>query len=114
MREVGLDPARATEATRDDIDVFVELHIEQGPLLEQQGLPAAVISAITGIRTYIVDLTGTANHAGAFPMDLRRDPMAGAAEIITGVINTAHRMGRPAVTTVGQAVRRQSGQPGSI
>lgn len=102
MREVGLDPERFADAKRDDIGTFIELHIEQGPLLEQQGLPVAIVSAITGIRTYIVELSGTANHAGAFPMDLRRDPMAGAAEIISGVINTAHRWGRPAVTTVGR------------
>jgi allantoate deiminase len=102
MREVGLDPERAAEAQRDDIEAFLELHIEQGPLLEQQGLPVAIVTAITGIRTYIVELRGVANHAGAFPMDLRRDPMAGAAEIISGVINTAHRWGRPAVTTVGR------------
>jgi allantoate deiminase len=102
MRSVGLDPSRAGEASRNDIDAFIELHIEQGPLLEQQVLPVAVVSAITGIRTYLVELRGIANHAGAFPMDLRRDPLAGAAEIISGVINTAHRMGRPAVTTVGR------------
>lgn len=102
MRDVGLDPDRAAEARREDIDTFVELHIEQGPLLEQQALPVAIVTAITGIRTYIVEVKGIANHAGAFPMDLRRDPMAGAAEMISGVINTAHRYGRPAVTTVGR------------
>ncbi len=102
MRRVGLDPHRIPEAVRDDLDTFVELHIEQGPILEQLGAPVAVVSAITGIRQYVVTLTGTANHAGAFPMDLRRDPMAGAAEIVSGVIATAHRMGRPAVTTVGR------------
>ena len=102
MRAVGLDPARIPEAVRDDIDTFVELHIEQGPILEQAGLAVGIVNAITGIRHYVVELTGTANHAGAFPMDLRRDPMAGAAEIVSGVIATAHRMGRPAVTTVGR------------
>jgi allantoate deiminase len=60
------------------------------------------VTGITGYRHYNVELIGTANHAGAFPMDLRRDPMAGAAEIISGVIDTAQRMGRPAVTTVGR------------
>ncbi|WP_181704797.1 Zn-dependent hydrolase [Chthonobacter rhizosphaerae] len=102
MRAVGLDPARIPEAGRDDIDVFVELHIEQGPVLEQAGKPVAVVDAITGMRHYHVTLTGEQNHAGAFPMDLRRDPMAGFAEIAGGVIDTAHRMGRPAVTTVGR------------
>lgn len=101
MRGIGLDPKLIPSAERDDLDTFIELHIEQGPILEQAGLPVAIVDAITGIRHYAVKLTGTANHAGAFPMDLRRDPMAGAAEIISGVINTAHRMGRPAVTTVG-------------
>jgi len=102
MRAVGLPPERFRDAVRDDIDVFVELHIEQGPILEQQGLPVAVVTGISGGRQYRVELNGRADHAGARPMDLRLDPMAGAAEIISGAINTAHRMGRPAVTTVGQ------------
>lgn len=104
MRAVGLDPARIPEARRNDIDMFIELHIEQGPILEQADLPVAVVDAITGIRHYNVRLKGTQNHAGGFPMDIRRDPMAGFAEIASGVVNTAHRMGRPAVTTVGRAV----------
>lgn len=104
MRAVGLDPTAMASAERHDIDTFIELHIEQGPVLEQAGLPVAVVTAITGLREYLVRLTGTQNHAGAFPMDLRRDPMAGFAEIASGVIATAHRMGRPAVTTVGRVV----------
>ncbi|MBA2453775.1 MAG: Zn-dependent hydrolase [Chloroflexia bacterium] len=101
MRDVGLDPDRIADAKRDDIDIFIELHIEQGPLLEEQGIPVAVVSGITGIRHYHIDLQGRADHAGARPMDLRRDPMAGAAEIISTAVETAHRMGRPAVTTCG-------------
>lgn len=102
MRAIGLDPERAGEAVRDDIECFIELHIEQGPLLEMAGLPVGVVTGITGPREYWVALTGRSDHAGARPMDLRRDPMAGAAEIISGVIDTAFRMGRPAVTTVGR------------
>jgi allantoate deiminase len=104
MREIELDPARIPDARRDDIEAFIELHIEQGPVLEQAGLPVAIVSGITGIRHYLVELGGTQNHAGAFPMDMRRDPMAGFAEIASGVINTAHRLGRPAVTTIGRVV----------
>lgn len=104
MRAVGLDPERIPEAKRDDIDSFVELHIEQGPVLEHAGLSVAVVDAITGIRHTEVCLTGVQNHAGAFPMDLRNDPMAGFAEIASGLIDTAHRMGRPAVTTVGRCI----------
>jgi allantoate deiminase len=102
MRGIGLDPAAIATARRDDIDTFVELHIEQGPILEQADRPVAIVDAITGIRHTEVTLTGIANHAGAFPMDLRRDPMAGFAEIASGLINTAHRLGRPAVTTIGR------------
>ena len=113
MRSIGLDPARIPEAKRDDIETFIELHIEQGPILEQAGLPVGIVTGITGYRHYDVTLTGTANHAGAFPMDLRRDPMAGAAEIIFGVINTAQRMGRPAVTTVGR-IRAEPNYPAIV
>lgn len=102
MRDVGLDPDRIGDAKRDDIDTFIELHIEQGPILEHAGLPVAVVTGITGIRHYQVEISGTQNHAGAFPMDLRRDPMAGFAEIASTAVDTAHRWGRPAVTTVGR------------
>lgn len=104
MRSVGLDPACIADAKREDIDTFLELHVEQGPILEDAGLPVAIVDAITGIRHYQVTLTGVQNHAGAFPMDLRNDPMAGFAEIAAGVIDTAEKIGRPAVTTVGRVV----------
>ncbi|OJU93063.1 MAG: Zn-dependent hydrolase [Shinella sp. 65-6] len=104
MRDVGLDPARIPEARRDDIGSFVQLHIEQGPILEQAGLPVAIVDAITGIRHYRGEIGGVQNHAGAFPMDIRHDPLAGFAEIASGLINTAHRIGRPAVTTIGRVV----------
>lgn len=102
MRDAGFDPQDIPAAKRQDIDAFIELHIEQGPYLEQVGLPVGIVERITGLRHYHVTLEGSANHAGTTPMDMRRDAMAGAAEIISGVINTAHRMGRPVVTTVGR------------
>ncbi|HEX8994655.1 MAG TPA: Zn-dependent hydrolase [Ktedonobacterales bacterium] len=109
MGAVGLDAGRITEAARNDIDTYIELHIEQGPVLEQAGLPAAIVNAITGLRHYEVELRGRADHAGAAPMDWRLDPMAGAAEIITGVTATAQHMGRPAVTTVGRLLVEPNG-----
>ena len=101
MRAVGLDPDTLPGVERDDIDTFIELHIEQGPILEQEGLPVGIVTAITGLRHYVVELTGRSDHAGARPMDTRRDPMPAAAEIITDVVTTALRFGRPAVTTIG-------------
>lgn len=111
MRAVGMDPAKVGEAKRDDVECFIELHIEQGPLLEMAGYPVGIVTGITGPREYWVELSGRADHAGARPMDLRRDPMAGAAEIILGVINTARQMGRPAVTTVGRIAAEPGGTP---
>lgn len=101
MRSVGLDPALIPLARREDIEAFIELHIEQGPILEEAGLPVGVVNGITGLRHYVVELAGRADHAGGRPMDTRLDPMAGAAEVIKGVIGHARKLGRPAVTTVG-------------
>jgi allantoate deiminase len=117
MRAVGLPPERIGDAARHDIESFIELHIEQDPVLEHADLPVAVVTGITGLRHYEVDLTGIANHAGAFPMDLRRDPMAGFAEIVTRLIGGADRIGRPAVTTIGQVFVEPNGAsiiPGKI
>ena len=61
-----------------------------------------MVSGIAGIRVYRVTLNGTANHAGAFPMDVRNDPMAGFVEIAHILMEDARRLGRPVVTTVGQ------------
>jgi allantoate deiminase len=110
MRDAALDPAQVPAAVRDDIAAFIELHIEQGPVLEQAACPVGVVERIVGYRQYTIELRGEANHAGTTPMDLRRDPMAGAAEVISGVINTAHRMGRPAVTTVGRILAEPNGR----
>lgn len=104
MRGVGLDPAQIQAAQRDDIGAFLELHIEQGPVLEHANVPLGIVGGVTGLRQYQVVLRGTANHAGAFPMNLRRDPMAGAALMIAELIATAEAMGRPAVTTVGRVL----------
>jgi allantoate deiminase len=102
MRDIGLDPARIPDAYRDDIEYFIELHIEQGPILEQQDIPVGIVNAITGLRHYVVDLTGRSDHAGARPMDTRRDPMEATAHIIAGAVGHARELGRPAVTTVGR------------
>jgi allantoate deiminase len=102
MRAVGLDPQRIPEARRHDLGTWIELHIEQGPILEDEGLPVGVVDAITAIRHYVVELRGRSDHAGARPMEGRLDPIAGFAEIVTAVIGVALESGPPAVTTVGR------------
>jgi allantoate deiminase len=102
MRAVGLDPDRIPEAKRDDIGDFLELHIEQGPILEHAGYPVGIVQGIPGIRHYEVEVVGRTDHAGGVPMDLRRDALAAAAEIIHRAGATARSWGRPAVTTTGR------------
>ena len=109
MRSCGLDPSRIPAAKRNDIDAFLELHIEQGPVCEDAGVSVAIVEAITGIAQFEATLAGEQNHAGACPMDLRRDPMAGFAEIAGRLIDHAHRLGRPAVTTIGRCDVRPGG-----
>jgi allantoate deiminase len=82
MRAFGLDPARIGEAARPKGSVlaYAELHIEQGPVLEAEGLPVGVVTAINGATRYKLDIEGVAGHAGTVPMRLRQDALAAAAE----------------------------------
>jgi allantoate deiminase len=80
----GLDPDHigAAARIRSELLAYVELHIEQGPVLETQKLPVGVVSAIAGATRLAAKLTGMAGHAGTVPMALRRDALAGAAECL--------------------------------
>ena len=84
MVQFGLDPEHvgAAARARRELHAYVELHIEQGPVLEQQNLPVGVVTAISGATRLAANLTGMAGHAGTVPMALRRDALAGAAECI--------------------------------
>ncbi|MBO4223746.1 allantoate amidohydrolase [Bradyrhizobium neotropicale] len=87
MAAFGLDPDRigAAARVRRELFAYVELHIEQGPVLEEKGLPVGVVTAIAGATRLAAKLTGMAGHAGTVPMALRRDALAGAAECITAI-----------------------------
>lgn len=91
LRRFGLDPSRYREAARpaQDFLAYAELHIEQGPVLEAEGLPVGVVSAINGFTRLRVTLSGFAGHAGTVPMGLRRDALAGAAQAVLAVERTA-------------------------
>ncbi len=110
MRACGLDPATIPTARRDDIDAFVELHIEQGRILEDEGCDVGLVQTITGMRQVRVEVAGRQDHAGTTPMDLRRDALAGAAEIVARITDAAAAMGRPAVATAGMIAAR----PGAV
>ncbi len=87
MAQFGFDPVRIGTAARkrSELHAYVELHIEQGPVLEQRNLPVGVVTAIAGATRLAVSLSGLAGHAGTVPMALRRDALAGAAECIVAV-----------------------------
>ncbi len=101
MRHVGLAPDNYRQAIRNDLDAFVELHIEQGRILYDEQLPLGVVDAITGLYRFRVTLEGRTDHAGTTPMDLRRDALQAAAEISTEMSRIVAEAGRPAVVTNG-------------
>ena len=107
MREAllaaGHDVARIPAIARDPAQLlgFVEVHIEQGPVLLERDLALGVVTAIAGSSRYLVDLTGLASHAGTTPMTMRRDAAAAAAEIVL-LVERRCAQGESLVGTVGQ------------
>jgi allantoate deiminase len=87
LLDFGLNPgAMGTAArSRDELLAYAELHIEQGPVLEDAGLPVGVVTAINGGNRFAIELTGMAGHAGTVPMRLRRDALTAASECVLAV-----------------------------
>jgi allantoate deiminase len=110
----GLDPGGIGGLARDprEILAYVELHIEQGPVLEAKQLAAGVVTAINGASRYAVTVSGAAGHAGTVPMAMRRDALVAAAEMVL-VIETVARAAEDLVATVGSMTVRP-GAPNSI
>jgi allantoate deiminase len=84
MRSIGFDPARIGDAVWNGADwaAFVELHIEQGRVLETEGIGIGIVDVISGSTRIRMDLVGRASHTGGTPMDVRADALAAAAEIV--------------------------------
>ncbi len=121
IRDFGGDPDslaadRLDPAAEDGLLGYVEVHIEQGPVLESQNLPVGIVSAIAGQSRFAFRFEGRAGHAGTTPMPLRRDALTGAAQFITLVESYALAFEDGLVATVGQLdVRPGAGNviPGS-
>ncbi|WP_436911308.1 allantoate amidohydrolase [Klebsiella michiganensis] len=98
-----LDPARIHLAARrpEEIAAYLELHIEQGPCLEQEGLALGVVEAINGARRLNCRFTGEAGHAGTVPMSHRKDALVAAAEWMVRVETLTREQGGNRVATVG-------------
>jgi allantoate deiminase len=94
MAAGGFDFERLGDAKAvDRVGAYLELHIEQGPVLEQEGLDLGIVSGIAGLLGLRVRLTGEANHAGTTPMASRRDALAGAARIVLELRDQARSRG---------------------
>ncbi|MDM5176547.1 allantoate amidohydrolase [Massilia sp. DJPM01] len=103
LTAAGHHPAAIASVARNPANLlgFVEVHIEQGPVLLERGLAVGVVTAIAGSSRYLVDLTGLASHAGTTPMNMRKDAAAAAAEIVLLVERRCSGAGS-LVGTVGQ------------
>lgn len=100
----GGDPARFVEdqLLPGSVGAFLELHIEQGPVLEALGEPVGIVTGISGPLWWTVDMHGFAGHAGSVPMPMRRDALVGAAKVVVGLQALASgAAGEPTVGTVG-------------
>lgn len=104
VEEVGLSLTCFHAARRDlsQIAAFVEVHIEQGIVLEAQGLPVGIVSGICGLASLEMTVTGQAGHAGTTPMGYRRDALVAASRIVAAVSELPRQISETAVATVGQ------------
>jgi len=102
FEQFQLDPAKIAGATldKDQVLAYVEVHIEQGPVLEAADLPLGVVTAIAGAKRLQISVRGSAGHAGTTPMNLRRDALVAAARAIVLAEDVARRF--DVVATVGQ------------
>ena len=105
LRRVGGDPDRLSEAKRSDVSAYLELHIEQGIVLEQRALDVGIVTSIVGIRRIEIVFQGEADHAGTTPMALRHDALVAAAHTVASVRRVAEQLAAEGadyfVSTVG-------------
>jgi allantoate deiminase len=102
MTQIGLDPTLPKVRDSKMLKAFLELHIEQGPILEEQNIPIGVVEAIVGLTQLEVTVTGQAGHAGTTPMDKRSDALVTAARIIGQLPELAIGKGEGTVITTGR------------
>jgi N-carbamoyl-L-amino-acid hydrolase len=108
LAEHGVDLDRALEARAEleSADAYLELHIEQGPVLESMAIPLGVVLGTFGVERHQVTFRGQAAHAGSTPMDKRRDALGAAAKLALEIREIAKRTGEGAVCTMGRVVTK--------
>jgi N-carbamoyl-L-amino-acid hydrolase len=115
IRRLGGNPEQLASAARKpgDIAAYLELHIEQGAILEEANVDIGVVEGIVGIRWWDVTIDGVANHAGTTPMNRRRDALLSAAELALAVNRVAAEIPGRQVATVGR-IQAMPGAPNVI
>jgi len=115
IRALGGDPEKLAGAGRNvgDIEAFLEIHVEQGGVLERRGIDIGIVEGIVGINWWDVTIEGAANHAGTTPMDMRRDAMLAAAHFVIAVNSIVRAEPGSQVGTVGR-IRAEPGAPNVI
>lgn len=103
MKDFGLDPDKIHEAKRnpEDVKAFIELHIEQGPILEAKKKQIGIVEYIVGINQIEVSVKGRPDHAGTTPMNMRADALDAASRVISKISTFAKEAGEGTVATVG-------------
>jgi allantoate deiminase len=102
MKKIGLDPSLPKKRDPKTMKAYLELHIEQGPILEEKGIPIGVVEAIVGLTQLEVTVKGQAGHAGTTPMDRRADALVTAAKMIAQFPDLAESEGEGTVVTTGR------------
>ncbi|WP_338787478.1 allantoate deiminase [Metabacillus sp. FJAT-53654] len=102
MQDSGFGQGKYRQPKRNDLDCFIELHIEQGEVLEREAMPIGVVSHIVGQKRYEITVIGESNHAGTTPMAWRKDAMYVASGLIQLLIQRAKETNSDLVATVGQ------------
>ena len=102
MAEIGLNPLNGKKRDPETIKAFLELHIEQGPILEEKDIQIGVVEAIVGLTQLEVTVQGQAGHAGTTPMERRSDALVAAAQIIADLPGLAVDEGNGTVITTGR------------
>ena len=102
MVNIGLDPSLPKKRDPKTIKAFLELHIEQGPVLEEKNIPVGIVEAIVGLTQFKITVEGKAGHAGTTPMDRRSDALVTAARMIAQFPSLAIEEGEGTVITTGQ------------
>lgn len=117
MKSIGLNPELIKKRDKETMKAYLELHIEQGPILEKEKIPIGIVEGIVGLSQLEVTIQGRAGHAGTTPMNDRADALVVAAQIIAKLPTIAEIYGEGTVATVGKLSVYPNGAnviPGSV